>query len=203
MSVITILFLCKKNKQHFKKNHHKKVNGSFIIKGKVYEFASKMTNIAHRIFRILLIEIVMKNYKLIGFIACLVLAISCFLPWAYYPDLHKSFTGFFSEQNVYGKPGKVFLFFAIVSVVLIFIDKIWAKRTLIFLAALNIGYLIRTYIIFMTCYKAFCPQKQYGLYLLIISCIVLLAVSFFPDFKVDIKNEEEQLSDSEEMKTEI
>ncbi len=144
----------------------------------------------------------MKYYKPIGFIACLILAISCFLPWAYYPDLHKSFTGFFSEQNMYGKPGKVFLFFAIASVILIFIDKIWAKRTLIFLAALNIGYLIRTYIIFTTCYKAFCPEKQYGLYLLMISCIVLLAVSFFPDFKVTVKDEEE-LSGSEEMNTGI
>jgi len=145
----------------------------------------------------------MKYYKLIGFFACLTLVVSCFLPWAYYPDLHKSFTGFFSEQNVYGKPGKVFLFFAIASVILIFIDKIWAKRTLIFFVALNIGYLIRTYVIFTTCYKAFCPQKQYGLYLLIISCIVLLAVSLFPHLKVDLKNEEEQLPGSEEMKNEI
>ena len=144
----------------------------------------------------------MKYYKLIGFIACLILAASCFLPWAYYPDLHKSFAGFFSEQNVYGKPGKVFLFFAIASAILIFIDKIWAKRALVFLAALNIGYLIRTYVIFTTCYKTFCPQKQYGLYLLIISCIVLFIASFFPDLKV-IKKEEEPLSDSEEMKTEI
>jgi uncharacterized membrane protein YjjP (DUF1212 family) len=133
----------------------------------------------------------MKYYKVIGLLACVILAISCFLPWAYYPDLHKSFTGFFSEQNVYGKPGKLFLFFAIASMILIFINKIWAKRILIFFAALNIGYLLRTYVIFTSCYKTFCPQKQYGLYLLIISCLVLLIVSFFPDLKLEIKNEEE------------
>jgi hypothetical protein len=126
----------------------------------------------------------MKYYKLTGFLTCLLLAISCFLPWAYYPDLHKSFTGFFSEQNMYGRPGKVFIFFAISSLALIFINKIWAKRTLIFFAALNIGYLLKTYVIFTSCYNTYCPQKQYGLYLLILSSVVLMIVSFLPDLKL-------------------
>ncbi|MGN6532922.1 MAG: hypothetical protein ACTHK0_14365 [Ginsengibacter sp.] len=132
----------------------------------------------------------MKYYKLTGFLACLILAISCFLPWAYYPDLHKSFTGLFSEQNMYGKPGKVFIFFAISSVILIFINKTWAKRTLIFFAALNMGYLLKTYVIYTSCYHTYCPQKQYGLYLLILSCVVLMIVSFFPDLKLQIKDED-------------
>lgn len=126
----------------------------------------------------------MKYYKQIGLLACILLAISCFLPWAFYPDLHKSFNGFFSEDEIYGKPGKVFIFFAVVSAILILLNKVWAKRTLIFLAAFNIGYLIRTYILYTSCYRAFCPQKQYGLYLLIFSSVLLLAVSFFPDLKV-------------------
>jgi hypothetical protein len=127
----------------------------------------------------------MKFYKQIGFIACLLLVISCFLPWAYYPDLHQSFNGFYSKHDLYGKPGKVFIFFAVCSVVLIYIDKIWAKRTLIFIAAFNLGYLIRTYILFTTCYNAFCPQKEYGIFLLIFSSMVLMIVSFFPDLKVE------------------
>jgi hypothetical protein len=126
----------------------------------------------------------MKYYKPLGFLASIVLVISCFLPWAYYPDLQKSFTGFFTEQNMYGKPGKVFVFFAIASLILIFINKIWAKRTLIFFAALNAGYLLKTYVIFTSCYRGYCPEKQYGIYLLIISCVTLLVVSFFPDLKV-------------------
>ncbi len=126
----------------------------------------------------------MKFYKQIGCIACLLLVISCFLPWAYYPDLHESFNGFYSEHDLYGKPGKLFIFFAICAVLLIFIDKIWAKRTLIFIAAFNLGYLIRTYILFTTCYHAFCPQKQYGIFLLILSSMVLMVVSFFPDLVV-------------------
>jgi hypothetical protein len=130
----------------------------------------------------------MKYYKIIGIVAALTLVASCFMPWAYYPDLHKSFTGFFSEKNIYGRPGKVFTFFAALSIIFILINRIWAKRAVIFLQALNIGYLLKTYVIFTSCYKGFCPTKQYGMYFLIISSVVLLVISFFPDLK--LKEEE-------------
>jgi hypothetical protein len=134
----------------------------------------------------------MKYYKLIGWCASALLVVSCFLPWTYYADLNKNFTGFFSEQNVYGKPAMFFIFFAIASVLLIRVDKIWSKRTHIFLAALNIGYLVKTYILFTSCYNAYCPEKRYGLYLLILSCGVLLVVSFFPDMKL-VRDDEESV----------
>ncbi len=116
--------------------------------------------------------------------AGVLLIISCFLPWVYYADLNKSFTGFFSEKNSYGKPGIFFTFFGIVSLLLIYVDKVWAKRTHIFFAALNIGYLIKTYILFTSCYNAYCPQKQFGFYLLILSSVVLMIVSILPDLKL-------------------
>jgi hypothetical protein len=106
------------------------------------------------------------------------------MPWAYYADLDKNFTGFFSEQNIYGKPGLLFVFFALASALLIYLDKVWAKRTHIFLAALNIGYLIKTYILFTSCYNAYCPEKKFGLYLLIASSSLLMIVSIFPDMKL-------------------
>lgn len=130
----------------------------------------------------------MKYYKVFGLIACAVVAISCFLPWTYYADLNKSFTGFFSEVNMYGKPGKVFIFLAVVSASLILINRIWAKRVLLFVAAINVAYLIKTYVLFTTCYAALCPVKQYGLYLLMASTILLLVVSIFPD--MEVKKEE-------------
>ena len=78
-----------------------------------------------------------------------------------------------------------FIFFAVGSILLIYIDKIWAKRTHIFLAALNIGYLIKTYILFTSCYNAYCPEKKFGLYLLILSSVMLMIVSIFPDTEVE------------------
>lgn len=126
----------------------------------------------------------MKYYKIIGIIACTLLVISCFLPWTYYADLNKSFTGFFTEQNIYGKPGKVFIFLAVSSAILILLDKIWAKRTLLFITAINVAYLIKTYVLFTTCYNTICPQKEYGFFVLMLSVIMLIVVSLFPDTEV-------------------
>ncbi|MDQ6888926.1 MAG: hypothetical protein M3Z56_01405 [Bacteroidota bacterium] len=133
----------------------------------------------------------MKYYKLIGFTGCALLILSCFLPWTYYADIHKTFNGFFSEANNYGKPGKFFIFFAVLSAFLIYSDKVWAKRTHIFLSALAIGYLIKTYILFTSCYNAYCPEKRAGLYLLIASCLLLMIVSVFPDVKISVRQNEE------------
>ena len=136
----------------------------------------------------------MKYNKIIGFGACALLILSCFLPWTYYADLNKTFNGFFSEENNYGKPGKFFVFFAVTSMVLIYLDKIWAKRVLLFLAALNIGYLIKTYILFTSCYNTYCPEKKAGLFLLILSSLLIMIISIFPDLKIENEVREEKLN---------
>lgn len=127
----------------------------------------------------------MKYSKWIGLLACITLIVASFIPWTYYADIHKSFTGFFSEQNMYGKPGKFLVFFAVVSVFLILITKLWAKRFHLFLSALFLGYAIKTYILFVSCYNAYCPEKKPGIYLMIISMIIIMAVSIFPNMKLE------------------
>ncbi|MEO6220753.1 MAG: hypothetical protein ABIO81_10025 [Ginsengibacter sp.] len=140
----------------------------------------------------------MKYYKVIGLLTCALLIFSCFLPWGYYADLNKTFDGFFSENNNYGRPGKFFVCIAILSIVLIYLDKIWAKRVLLFLSALNIGYLIKTYILFTSCYNTYCPEKRIGLYLLILSCVLMMIVSVFPDIKIETRKGEEKNNESPE-----
>ena len=97
----------------------------------------------------------MKYSKPVGIFACIMLIIACFMPWTYHADINKTFTGFFSENNAYGKPGKFLIFFAIASGVLILLPKLWAKRTHIFLSALFTGYVVKSYILFTSCYNAY------------------------------------------------
>lgn len=127
----------------------------------------------------------MKFYKQIGIAACIVLLLSCFLPWTYHADIHKSFTGFFSEKNIYGKPGKFISFYALISMVLILTPKIWAKRAHLFFAAWMFGYAIKSYILFSSCYNAYCPEKRIGIYLMIYCCLLILILSIFPDLKIN------------------
>ena len=134
----------------------------------------------------------------LGIIACISLVISCFLPWAYYADAHivneadRTFNGFYSFQNNYGKPGKMLVLTAIISFILILLPKIWAKRTNLFVCALGVGYAIKTYILFVSCYNAYCPEKKIGIYCMLFATIVMLICSAFPSLNLKTIGEAEK-----------
>ncbi len=126
-----------------------------------------------------------KVLKVAGIIACVTLVVSCFMPWAYYDDLHQTFTGFYSYNNQYGKPGKFLSLIAVVVLAFIFLPKIWAKRSNIFIAALGVGYSVKTFILFTSCYNAYCPEKKLGIYVMLLSSLVILLSAIFPDMKME------------------
>jgi len=119
----------------------------------------------------------MKYSQWIGIAAALLLIGACFLPWAYFPDLQKEFTGFFSEGNAYGRPGKVFVFFAVVAIGLFLTPKVWAKRTNIFISALTIAFGLKSYILYTACYRGICPDKRPGIFLIVPVILLIAAVS--------------------------
>ena len=120
----------------------------------------------------------------LGLAACLTLIITCFLPWVHYADINQSFTGFYSYQNQYGKPGKFLIALALAVLLLMLLPKIWAKRTNLFVCALALAYGIKTFILFSSCYNNYCPQKLPGLYLMLLCTVIMLLASAFP--KVDL-----------------
>ena len=125
-----------------------------------------------------------------GILACLVLIISCFVPWTYHADVDKTFTAFFSEKNQYGKPGKFLIFFAIVSLALIILPKVLAKRINLFLSAFTMAYAIKTYILYTSCYNAYCPEKKIGIYIMLFSTVVILIAAVFPNMKIMANKDE-------------
>jgi len=124
-----------------------------------------------------------------GIIACIILLLSCFMPWAFYADIHETFTGFYSFQNQYGKPGKFLSVMALFAFALMMLPKIWAKRTNLFVCALAVGYAIKTYILFTSCYNAYCPEKKAGIFIMLLSTIIMLISSAFPDLKIKKQKE--------------
>jgi hypothetical protein len=125
-----------------------------------------------------------KILQRVGIIACVLLVVACFMPWTYYADIKETFTGFYSFQNQYGKPGKFLCFIAIVAFALMMLPKIWAKRTNLFVCALGVGYAVKTFILFTSCYNAYCPEKKSGIYLMMVATLLMLVSSAFPDLKI-------------------
>ncbi|HTI10999.1 MAG TPA: hypothetical protein VL832_20655 [Puia sp.] len=127
---------------------------------------------------------VVKNSQWIGIAAALLLIGACFLPWAYFPDLQKDFTGFFSEKNTYGRPGKVFVFLSVLAILFFLIPKVWAKRANIFVGALTIAFGIKCFLLFTACYKGICPDKKLGIFLVLIASAIMTLAAILPDIKL-------------------
>jgi hypothetical protein len=126
----------------------------------------------------------MKYSKWIGLVVYIGLIYICFIPWTYHADLGKYFTGFFSEKNIYGKPGKFFIIFSVICVLMMFVEKVWAKFVHIFFAGVILAYTLKTYHLYTSSYNAYSPEKQPGIYLLLLVSILSFAISLFPDMKI-------------------
>jgi hypothetical protein len=128
----------------------------------------------------------------LGIAACIALIISCFLPWSYYDDpqivnaAEKTFTGFYSFHNQYGKPGKLLVFAGVLMLILMLLPKIWAKRTNLFICAIVVAYAVSKFIKFGACYNNYCPQKLFGLYLMLGCTVIMLLASVFPKLSLAI-----------------
>jgi len=123
----------------------------------------------------------------LGIAACLALIVSCFLPWTYHADINQTFTGFYNYLSKYGKPGKFLSFFGVLVFILMLLPKVWAKRTNLFICAFTIAYAIKTFTLFSSCYNNYCPQKLFGLYLMLGCTVVMLTASVFPNVKLSDK----------------
>ena len=132
----------------------------------------------------------MKYSQWIGITAALLLIAACFMPWAWFPDLGKNFTGFFSEKNIYGRPGKVLIFFSVVEIGLFAIPRVWAKRANILVSALAIAFAIKSYILYTACYGGLCPYKRAGIFVMVGSATIALLAALLPDLPVRAEADE-------------
>jgi hypothetical protein len=122
--------------------------------------------------------------KWISLLAFVILLASCFMPWTYHADINNYFTGFYSEKNMYGKPAKLLLTFGGITTVCSFIPVLWLKRTAFLAGGLNVAYAIKNFLLFGSCYRGYCPEKQSGLYIMLFASFVIFIMAFLPDGKV-------------------
>lgn len=131
----------------------------------------------------------MKYSQWIGIAAAVLLVVSCFLPWTYYPDLQKNFNGFFSENNTYGKPGKVFIALATAAMLFYALNKVWAKRCNLLITALTVAYAIKSFILYSGCYNGTCPTKKAGIWIMLLASILMMVMAVFPDGRATAQKE--------------
>ena len=105
---------------------------------------------------------------------------ACFIPWTNYPDLNKTFNGFFSEENAYGKPGILLITLASICILFFLINRVWSKYWNIFFSAICFTYAIKSFVLFAGCYPKGCPEKLTGIWLMLAGAAVMFIAALVP-----------------------
>lgn len=126
----------------------------------------------------------MKYSNLVGVAASVCVIISCFFPWAYIPVIETMVTGFYTGNTYFGKPGILHVVFCVVAITLYLLPAIWAKRTNIFAATFNFAWALRNTLVVSRCEMGECPERKYGMYLVIGFSLIMLVMALSPRVKL-------------------
>jgi hypothetical protein len=119
--------------------------------------------------------------KWVGILAAIVVIVSCFFPWVIIESKEIIISGIDASGTNYGKPGYFNLLLSSIFLILAVLPKMWARRTNLFIATLNLAWSFRNFILLARCEGGECPSRQPALtVLLVASFIMLIALVFTP-----------------------
>lgn len=130
----------------------------------------------------------MKYSQTTGIIAALCLIGICFFPWSYIASQHITVTGFSAVGTSYGKPGMLNTILGSLMIILFAVPALWAKRTNVFLAAFNLAFSFRNYLLLSACMMGECPEKKPALYIALILSLLIMVMTLLP--KLPVKTED-------------
>ena len=133
----------------------------------------------------------MRLMKWIGIVAAILLTISCFTPWVVIESKNITISGIDATGTNYGKPGYFHIIMALLFLLFSLIPKVWAKRCNLFIIAMNFAWAIRNYFVIAACQGGDCPEKKTGIYLVVLSSVLMLAAALFPDVKLSDQNKKQ------------
>ncbi|MFN3667015.1 MAG: hypothetical protein ACK4S0_12690 [Sediminibacterium sp.] len=132
----------------------------------------------------------MKYSQQIGIVAAITLIVLCFFPWSIVTSKQLVISGFAAEGTSFGRPGLFHAIFCSASILFFAIPRIWAKRTNVFIGAINLAWAIRNYILVSSCMLGECPEKQPALYAILALAILIQLMVLFPKIPVGGKETE-------------
>jgi hypothetical protein len=117
------------------------------------------------------------NMRWMSIAAAVIVLSACFFPWIHIESKDIIVSGVSAEGTSYGKPGYMHFILAGFFLMFMLFNKTWAQRAAVFLAAFNLAWAIRNYIVISSCHGGECPQKQVALYAALIFSVLMLLFS--------------------------
>jgi hypothetical protein len=133
----------------------------------------------------------MKYSQRIGILAAAGIMAVCFLPWSYIAGPDISISGFHAAGTNFGRPGLLNFVFCTIMLILYAVPAIWAKRWNVFVAAVNLAWSFRNYLLVTACMMGVCPEKKIGLYLLLFLSVVAQVMALLPKMPAKSNNANE------------
>jgi long-subunit acyl-CoA synthetase (AMP-forming) len=128
----------------------------------------------------------MKHSQLIGLLSVLAMIAVCFLPWSFIASKQLTVTGMNAMGTYFGKPGLFNVIVCCIMMILFAVPAVWSKRTNVFLAAINLAWAFRNYLLVSACMMGECPEKKPALFALVGLALVIQVMALLP--KIDVKN---------------
>jgi hypothetical protein len=126
--------------------------------------------------------------KWIGLTAAIILVISCFLPWVTISYKSLTLTGIDTSGTTFGKPGYFHFVLVAAFIICTLVQRIWAKRLNLLVTAVNVAWALRNFFIIAACSGGECPQRETGMWLMILTSILMLLSALFPDMEIPSEN---------------
>ncbi|MCX8019342.1 MAG: hypothetical protein N2747_02475 [Chitinophagaceae bacterium] len=132
--------------------------------------------------------------KWIGLAAAILLIVSGFMPWVFVSSANLVISGVNSGGTQIGKPAYFHFLMMFFFILFSLIPKIWAKRVNLVFVSLNMAWAIRNFLILSACHAGECPEKKTGLWLMLLSSVVVFVSALFPDVRIKSASEEQKVS---------
>ncbi len=129
----------------------------------------------------------MKHSQTIGIIAAILIITLCFFPWVYIASRQLTVTGFSAEGTNFGKPGLFTVILCGIMIVMFLVPRIWAKRTNVFIAALNLAWSFRNFLLVSSCMMGECPEKKPALFAILVLAMVVQLMALLPKLSLPAK----------------
>jgi hypothetical protein len=112
--------------------------------------------------------------KWLSIAAALVMIASCFFTWIVVPGKAIYISGINAAGTTYGKPGYLNLILGPLFLVLTLVPRVWAKRCNLGVAAINLSWTFRNYLLLARCEAGDCPQVQLMFWVFIGSSVMIM-----------------------------
>lgn len=120
---------------------------------------------------------------LIPIVVAAVLIGSCFMPWMIIESKGLTISGVDTTGTSFGKPAYFHFLWTGLFMIFFVVNRVWSRRAAMAFSAFNMAWAFRNFMLLPACQMGDCPARQTGLYILLISAILLFVTGLLAPVK--------------------